>query len=70
MNKLLIGLLGIVNSYKAGCRTAHEIFDYLNVTEEFLAATLERYRQKYSPYTTVDNYIVYFEPYIAVLEIQ
>lgn len=66
----LIGLVGIVDSYKAGCRNRSEMADHLDVTEEFLSEALERYRNKYGTYTTVDNYIIYFDPSLAVLEIQ
>lgn len=66
----LIGLMGIVDSYKAGCHDAHEMAEYLNVTEEFLMEALERYRGKYGTYTTIDNYVIFFEPYLGVLEIQ
>lgn len=66
----LIGLVGIVDSYKAGCRNRSEMADHLNVTEEFLCEALIRYRDKYGTYTTIDNYIIYFEPFLGVLEIQ
>lgn len=66
----LIGLMGIVDSYKAGCHNAHEMAEYLNVTEEFLTEALERYRSKYGSYTTIDNYVIFFEPHLGVLEIQ
>lgn len=66
----LIGLKGIVDSYKAGCHDAHEMAEYLNVTEEFLMEALERYRSKYGSYATIDNYVIFFEPYLGVLEIQ
>lgn len=65
----LIGLLGIVDAYKAGCRNLSEMADHLDVTEEFLDEALERYRSKYGIYTTIDNYIIYFEPSLGVLEI-
>ena len=42
--------------------------EYLEVTEQFLREALERYRQKYGIYTCVDNFIIYFEPYLAVVE--
>lgn len=65
----LIGLIGIVNAYKAGCQNQYEIAQYLNVSEEFLLETLQRYKSKYGLYTTLDNFIIYFEPNIAVLEL-
>lgn len=64
----LIGLMGIVNSYKAGCRNQHEMAEYLEVDEQFLVAALERYTSKYGTYTTIDNYMISFEP-LGVLEL-
>lgn len=64
----LIGLMGIVNSYKAGCRNQHEMAEYLEVDEQFLVAALERYTSKYGKYTTIDNYMISFEP-LGVLEL-
>ena len=63
-----VGLIGIVKSFRAGCQTLSEMAEYLEVTEEFLGDALERYRQKYGIYVTVDHYIIYFEPYLAVAE--
>ena len=65
---LLIDLPGIVNAYKHGCSNLYEMADYLEVTEGFLRDALERYRQKYGIYTTIDHHIIYFEPYLAVVE--
>lgn len=63
-----IGLTGIVDAYKHGCRNLFEMADFLEVTEEFLREALERYRLKYGVYTTVDNYIIYFEPSLTVAD--
>lgn len=62
----MIGLLGIVKAYEHGCYSLHETADYLNVTEEFLAEALNYYKNKYGDCTTIDNYIIYFEPYLGV----
>ena len=64
-----VGLIGIVESFRAGCQTLSEMAGYLEVTEEFLGDALERYRQKYGIYTTIGHYIIYFEPYLAIAEI-
>ena len=32
----LIGLYGIINAYRSGCRNGYEIAEHLNITEEFL----------------------------------
>ena len=42
--------------------------EYLEVTEPFLKDTLEAYRLKYGQYTTIDNYIIYFEPNLYVAD--
>lgn len=63
-----VGLIGIVESFRNGCQTLSEMAEYLEVTEEFLREALERYRQKYGIYTTIGHYIIYFEPYLTVVE--
>lgn len=65
-----IGLFGIIKSYEHGCRSKHEMVEYLDVTEEFLADALERYRQKYGMYTTIDNYAIYFDPCLGVMKLK
>lgn len=65
----LIGLSGIIETYKAGCRTIHDAAEHLDVTEEFFLQALKCYREKYGLYKIVDNYIIYFEP-LGVLKIQ
>lgn len=64
----MVGLTGIVNAYKARCMNRHEVAEYLGVTEQFLEETLECYRSKYGAYTSIDNYIIGFEPNLYVVE--
>lgn len=64
----LIGLTGIITAFRAGCQSRHEIAELLNVTEEYLQECIDCYRDKYGVYTEVDNYIIYFIPYLAVME--
>lgn len=64
----LIGLYGIINAYRSGCRNGYEIAEHLNITEEFLAEALQYYRNKYGLCTTVDNYVIYFEPSLGIFE--
>lgn len=66
----LIGLTGILSAYKAGCKTAYDIADYLDITEEFLNEALSCYRSKYGPFVKIDNYVIYFEPYLGVFELR
>lgn len=61
-----IGLYGIIEAYKHGCTNLHEMAEHLEVTEEFLRDALEAYRLKYGHYVIVDNYTIYFEPYLMV----
>lgn len=65
----LIGLHGIISCYKAGCQTLYDMSDHLGVTEEFLQEALQCYRSKYGIYARVDNYAIYFEPGLSVLEL-
>lgn len=64
----LIGLTGIIRAYLAGCQSRYDVADYLGVTESFLKEALDTYREKYGIYKVVDNYVIYFEPSLAVLE--
>lgn len=56
-------------SYEAGCSSLFDMAEYLDVTEEFLSDALESYRKKYGTCKAIDNYIVYFEPHLGILEI-
>lgn len=64
----LIGLYGIINAYRSGCRNGYEIAEHLNITEEFLNEALQYYRNKFGLCTTVDNYVIYFEPTLGIFE--
>lgn len=64
----IVGLSGIIRAYQNRCITINEMADYLEVTEEFLEEALECYRQKYGNYAILDNYIIIFEPSLAVIE--
>lgn len=63
-----IGLSGIIAGYRANCHSRHELADYLDVSEEFLAEALECYCEKYGEYTELDGYVIVFEPALGVHE--
>ena len=65
----MIGLMGIVKAYEAGCQTQYEIAEFLNVTEEYLLECIECYRDKYGTMKSIDNYTIYFIPNLAVMKI-
>ena len=64
----LIGLIGIVDAFEAGCLNSYEIANFLNVTEEFLQEAIERYTSIYGEMVVVDNYTIYFIPNLAVFK--
>lgn len=64
----LIGLIGIVHAFNAGCQNKYEIADFLDVTEEYLQECINCYQSKYGICTTVDNYVIYFVPCLTVTE--
>lgn len=64
----LVGLIGLVQAYEAGCTNRYETAEYLEVTEEFLEECIQCYRDKYGEYKIVDNYTIYFIPHLAVFK--
>lgn len=66
----MIGIDGIISAYKHGCRTKYDIAEFLEVTEEFLLEALNHYKTKYGVYTQIDNYVIYFEPTLGILELK
>lgn len=65
----LVGLRGIIAAHNYHCENATETAEFLGVTEEFLDDTISYYKSKYGIYTTVDNYVIMFEPTISVIEL-
>ena len=65
----LIGLKGIIQTYKRGCRNPAEMAEELDVTEEYLLEALNAYRSKFGTRTTADGYVIYFEPSLAVMKL-
>ncbi|MBE5966984.1 MAG: hypothetical protein E7255_08465 [Lachnospiraceae bacterium] len=63
-----IGLYGLINAYKAGCKNSYEVAEYLDVTEAFLQDAVKYYKDKYGLLAKVDGYIIYFEPSLGVME--
>lgn len=63
-----IGLSGIIQGYRAHCRSRYDLAEYLEVSEDFLQEALECYREKYGVYTELDGYVIYFGPCLIVME--
>lgn len=58
----LIPLSAIVQAHEARVKGRYEIADYLDVTEEFLQATIDRYRDKFGTFVTTENYMIFLDP--------
>lgn len=65
----LIGLTGILRAYKMGCRNRYEMAECLDVPEETLQEALDYYRSRYGICVQIDNYVIYFEPSLGVMEL-
>lgn len=63
-----IGLFGIINAFEAHCTNLYEVAEYLDVTELYLLNAIDSYKKKYGIYQKKDNYIIYFEPCLAVMK--
>ena len=65
----LIGLTGIIRAYKMGCRNRFEVAECLDVPEDTLQEALNYYNARYGVCTQVDNFVIYFEPALGVMEL-
>ena len=63
---LKIGLAGLIRAYESGCRNLYEMAEYLDATEEYLMEAIDCYKSKYGLCASVDNYIIYFQPFIVI----
>ncbi len=64
-----IGLRGLIRAYEHGCRSRHEIAEYLEVTEDFLQEAIECYRDKYGIGAVIDNYYIMFIPNLQIMKL-
>lgn len=64
----LVGILDIINAFNANALNRCDMAEYLNVTEEFLEASIQHYREKYGVFFEIDDYIIYFEPNFGVVK--
>ena len=65
----MIGLTGLIRAFEHGCHGRYEIAEYLEVTEEFLQDAVNYYESKYGEFTTIDHYIINFNPCLGVAKI-
>ncbi len=65
----ILPLSTLVQAHCARVKGRHDIADFLNVTEEFLQASINRYQEKFGVLATIDNYIIYLDP-LRIVEVQ
>lgn len=58
----LVPLDKIIEAHRARVANRHEFAEFLGVTEPFLQAAIERYREKYGRCTTAGRYVICFDP--------
>lgn len=64
----IVGIMQIIEAFEKGARSKYELADCLNVSEYFLEDAILYYKQKYGVYFEIDNYLVYFEPTLAIIK--
>ncbi|GGP07356.1 ImmA/IrrE family metallo-endopeptidase [Oceanobacillus neutriphilus] len=67
-HKRVFPLSKIIEAHKLNLRNKYELADYLNVTEEFVEASLKRYQDKFGLFVDIDGYTIFFDP-LEVVEI-
>lgn len=65
----MIGLQGLVDAFRAGCRNRYEAADYLGVTEQFLEDAVTRFHQIHGARVFCGQYLICFEPSFAVISL-
>ncbi|PNV62246.1 hypothetical protein C0033_09035 [Clostridium sp. chh4-2] len=64
--KKMITLDKLIDACLNGCQNRYEIAEYLDVTEEFLQDAIDSYRSKFGKTCYKGNYLITFEPALAV----
>ena len=64
----LMPLASIIEAYKHGVQSRHELSEYLGLPEHFIESALNRYREKYGTHVRVGKYTIIFIPFFGVLE--
>ncbi|MDD6571118.1 MAG: hypothetical protein PUF12_01895 [Thermoflexaceae bacterium] len=66
--EIKIGLSGIIECYKRGCRSIHDMAEFLDATEDYIQNALNCYKNKYGICTQYYGYLIIFEPSLAVMK--
>ncbi|WP_288477987.1 ImmA/IrrE family metallo-endopeptidase [uncultured Clostridium sp.] len=57
-----VGLIDLIDAFKAGCKTKYEIAEFLNVTPKYLEEAISYYKSKYGVDYVIDCYHIIFSP--------
>ena len=64
--KYSVCLSGIVDAWKTGARSLHEMAEHLGIEELFLVEALETYEAIYGKFTTYGEYLIAFNPLTVI----
>jgi len=64
----LVSIVDIINAFKASVENRYEMAEYLNITEDFLDASIKHYKEKYGAFYLIDKYLINFEPYLKIIK--
>ncbi|MHC1684927.1 MAG: ImmA/IrrE family metallo-endopeptidase [Clostridiaceae bacterium] len=64
----LVPICKLIKAFDIGIHKRYDLAEYLEVTEEFLNEAITHYKEKYGAYREFDDYIIYFEPHLAILK--
>jgi len=64
----LVCIHRLIDAFNLGVHKRYDLAEYLGITEVFLEEAIKHYKEKYGTYYEVDNYIIYFEPHLAILK--
>ncbi len=64
----LISLSDFIDAFNYGINTFEDLASYLDVTIPFLKETINFYKKRYGIKTSIDNYIIFFEPSFSIVK--
>lgn len=67
--EIKIGLSGIIDCYKHGCQSIHDMAEFLEAPEEYIREVIECYKGKYGLHVQYNEYLIIFDPTLAVIKL-
>lgn len=66
---LKIGLSGIVDCFEYGCQSIHDMARLLNAPEDYVRTVINCYKSKYGLCVRFEEYLIMFDPALAVIKL-